>query len=116
VGKGIIGRVSMTDKVDFKNNIPLNIEVFFDSSIPVIYSCIELVNGTKSKDIEVNWYYILQNNERLPVNSIKFSGQGSKNVVISLKKPYTEWPIGKYEQVISVNGVENTTVPFIIQK
>ncbi|MDD3012817.1 MAG: tetratricopeptide repeat protein [Candidatus Gastranaerophilales bacterium] len=116
IGKGIIGRVSITDEVDLKNNIALSVKNFFKPNTPFIYSCIELVNATKDKNIEVNWFYIMQNNEKLPVNSTKFSGQGSKNVVISLKKPYIEWPSGKYEAVILVNGVENAAVPFIIQR
>jgi len=116
VGKGIIGRISVTDKVDFKNNIALSVKDYFNSGTPLIYSCIELINATDDKDIEVNWYYIMENNEKFPVNSVKFSGQGSKNVVVSLKKPYTGWPIGKYEEVILVDGVENTAVPFIIQR
>jgi len=116
IGKGIIGRISTTDEVDFKNNIALTVKDFFKPNTPFIYSCIELVNATKDQIIEVNWFYIMQNNEKIPVNSIKFSGQGSKNVVVSLKKPYTGWPIGKYEEVIFVNGTENTVIPFIIQK
>jgi len=116
VGKGVIGSVSTTDEVDFKNNIALSVKDFFKPETPAIYSCIELINTSKDKDIQVNWFYILPDNEKLPVNSVHFSEQGSKNVIVSLKKPYKIWPAGIYEEVILVNGVENVKTSFIIQR
>lgn len=114
IGTGVVGRISITDKVDFKNNIALSVKDFLNPAIPVIYTCIEIVSAPKDTNIEANWYYRAIDNQKIPVNKMKFKIEGSKNVLLSLKKPKTEWPSGKYEFVILVNGKENTIVPYNI--
>ena len=114
-GKGIIGRVSITDKVDLKNNIALKAKSLLEPSTQVIYSCIEFVSAPENTNIETRWYYRATDNKRIPVNSLKFNISGSKNVLISLKRPKTYWPKGKYEFVILLNKKENIIAPFNIQ-
>lgn len=116
IGKDVIGHISVTDEVDFKNNIALSIKDFFKPDTQAIYSCIELINTSKDKNIQVNWLYILPDNEKILVNSAHFAEQGSKSVIVSLKKPYKAWPSGIYEEVILINGVESAKTSFVIQR
>ncbi|MFH0703016.1 MAG: tetratricopeptide repeat protein [bacterium] len=116
IGKGIIGRISITDKIDVKNNIALSAESFFKPNTPFIYVCIELVNAPKNTQIDANWHYKTLDNQSMLVNSLKFKTQESKNILLSLKKPETNWPIGKYNFELLINNKENTIVPFYIQQ
>ena len=115
LGKGIIGRVSITDEIDFEHNIAKSVKNIFNSSTPYVYSCLEIINAPKNTNIEVRWYFKTVDNQKLPINSSIFHINGSKNVILSIKKPSPEWPIGNYYLEILVDDQPNISVPFNIQ-
>ncbi|OGH96142.1 MAG: hypothetical protein A2104_10035 [Candidatus Melainabacteria bacterium GWF2_32_7] len=115
-GKGIIGRVSLSDNADFKNKIVLSPKNFFKPDTACIYAAIEIANAPKNTDLKVIWYYLTSDNQKVPVNLLKFVLEDSKNVLLSLNKPEEDWPIGKYELDIIVNGKINDIIPFEVLK
>lgn len=115
LGSGLIGRISVSNEIDFDHNIALSVKDLFNPSTPYIYFCVEVINAPENTNIEIYWYYKTDDNQKIPVNSKNFHIKGSKNVILSLKKPDPEWPSGAYFAEISVNGVQNISVPFNIE-
>lgn len=115
IGNGIIGRVSFTDEVNAANSIALNDKIFFKIDTSPIYSFVEVIEAPKHTRIEAKWSYIMDGNQKVPVNSIKFLAEGSKNTLISLTKPQTGWIQGEYILEIFVNKELNTTIPFYVK-
>ncbi|EKE02285.1 MAG: hypothetical protein ACD_20C00402G0015 [uncultured bacterium] len=111
-GKGIIGLITLSDKADQKNKTVLNAKNFFNTNTNYIYAALQIADAARDTDVKVIWYYITSDNQKLPVNLLKFTIEGSKNVLLSLKRPEKGWPIGDYELDILVNGKINDIVPF----
>lgn len=113
-GNGIIGRISISDKSDPKNNVVLDAKNLFNPDTPTIYTSIEVISAPENTEMEVNWYYITDEGQKFPVNLAKLRATGSENLLLSISKPETGWPAGKYEIDIFVNNNINTIVPFSI--
>ncbi len=114
IGKNVIGRVFVTDRVEKEKNIALTPMVWFDKNIPFIYASLEIINAPPDTEIEAELVYELSKNERLDVNSVLFKTTGSENTAISVKKPSSGWPAGKYRLNIFVNGAKNIDLTFYI--
>jgi tetratricopeptide (TPR) repeat protein len=112
IGNGIIGRIYLTDDVDLKERKPKNVKNVFKTATKNIFTSIETISAPQNTKLEAKWYFISFNNEKVPVNSIKVTATGSSNILIALTKPKINWPVGKYELQILVNGQKNTSVIF----
>ncbi len=111
-GKGIIGRVSVTDEVIKENNLALSSKACFNREIPEIFASVEIVGAPSNTDIIAMWLYFVSEGKKMKVNSASFSLTGSKNALISLKKPSQNWPAGKYSLEIFVDKEKNTSLIF----
>lgn len=113
VGKDFIGRISMTDTAIYEKNISFKNQSIFSKEVPVIYSCIEVVDAPNDSELEASWYYYVNDNPIL-VNSNSFKTHGSKNIIIKLTRPQNSWPTGEYEFQLSSGEKEIIKVPFYI--
>ena len=119
IGKGILGRVFVTNEIIEEKNLALKPKACFDKSTPVIYASLEVINAPPKSQLEAEWVYELPKNneqvrEQVKVNSAFFEANGSKNALVSVKKPSSEWPAGKYKLNVYINGEKNTDLTFYI--
>lgn len=115
LGKGIIGRIFISDTYDPKIKTAVGNKGIFVPDTNIIYTSFELIQAPKDTDINVKWHYKAFENQRVPINSYDIKVNGTKNVVLSLSKPKTAWPAGEYEIEIFVNNKLNSLVPFVIR-
>ncbi|OGI00175.1 MAG: hypothetical protein A2Y25_00310 [Candidatus Melainabacteria bacterium GWF2_37_15] len=114
IGKGVLGRVFVTNEVIEEKNLALKPKACFDKNTPVIYASLEIINAPSDSEIEAEWVYELPKNEQVKVNSSLFKANGSKNALVSVKKPTSEWPAGKYRLNVYINGEKNTDLTFYV--
>lgn len=117
VGQGIIGRVTITDKIDIETYQPLLSKDIFNDNVPVIYTTAEVGDAPENTKIKIVWYYQGIKGQEILVNSKEHVITGPNNMLFEITKPETKpWPIGRYEVRIYVDGKENLSVPFTILK
>ena len=114
IGKGVIGRVFVTNETDEGKKLALKPKACFDKDTPVIYASIEIINALPDTEIESEWVYEISKNEEVQVNSAKFKAEGSKDALVSIKKPDSSWPPGKYKLNVYVNREKNTDLTFYV--
>ena len=114
IGSGIIGRIFVTNEVNREKGIALGTKVIFRANIPEIYASLEIINAPYNTEIETKWYYIISDEEKMEVNKTSFNAEGSKNALVSLKKPSSQWPLGEYKLEIYVDKEKNASVNFYI--
>lgn len=113
-GKGIIGRVSVTDRVIKENNLALTSKACFSRKIPEVFASVEVIEAPYDTEIEARWLYVVSEEKKMEVNSASFSLTGSKNALVTLKKPSQDWPVGEYNLEILVNNEKNTSLTFYV--
>lgn len=114
LGKGVVGRVFATNRVNEEKNLALKPKAWFDKDTKIIYASLEIINAPVNTEIETEWAYELAKNEQVKINSTRFKAEGSKNTLVSLEKPTSGWPIGKYRLNVIVNGYYNTDLIFYV--
>ncbi len=116
IGNDEIGRVFITAQTEGKENenLALRPMVWFDRNIEAVNVSIEIIKAEPGTEIETELLYELSKEEDLKVKSILFNTEGSKNAVVSIKKPETGWPEGKYRVNIFVNSKRNISQVFYI--
>lgn len=116
-GEGIIGKVSITEKVDPKTFDPIQYKDIFYDSTSVILATAEVINAPPKTNIKAVWYYQGLKGEEILVNSKEKVLEGSHKVVFKIQKPPSmPWPTGRYELRLFVDGKENLSIPFTILK
>jgi len=116
IGNDEIGRVFVTNESTGEENeiLALKPMVWFDRSISAVNVSIEIIKAEPGTEIDTELLYEISKNEEMKVNSILFNAEGSKNAVVSVKKPESGWPEGRYKVNIFVNGQRNISHNFYI--
>jgi len=114
VGNDVIGRISLADRADVIKNSAIGIMQAFSPETPIIFASVEVINAKKPKLIKIKWNFISTKGKIIPVNSSNFNVSGSKTILLSIKSPFTGWPIGNYEMQVFVNGIKNSSLKFYI--
>jgi tetratricopeptide (TPR) repeat protein len=117
IGHGIVGRITMTDKVNTTTYDPELSKNIFTANIPVIYTTAEIGDAPVNTRIKAVWYYLGLKGEEIPVNTKEKVVSGPQKMVFAVKKPADKpWPTGRYALRLYVNGKENLSVPYTILK
>ncbi len=114
VGKNIIGRISVTDEIIREKSLALSSKILFKRDTPEIFTSLEVIEAAYDTKIDVKWYYLVSNDKKMKVNSSSFKVEGSKNALVSIKNPSSDWPAGKYKLEIFVDNEKNTSLNFYI--
>lgn len=112
--KTVTGKVFLTDQADLINNSAIGLKQVFNPDTPVIFASAEIIKPAKNTKIRINWNFLKDNSEVIPVNSSEFNISNPKTILTSISNPVTGWPTGKYEMLIFVNGIKNTVINFYI--
>ncbi len=114
IGRGIIGRVSVTDEVIPEKKLALCPKFFIRADALEIFASLEIIEAPHNTGISAKWYHINSENKKKEVNSSTFSVKGSKNELIPLKKPSSGWTAGEYRLEILVENEKNLSLYFYI--
>ncbi|PLX13430.1 MAG: hypothetical protein C0598_03640 [Marinilabiliales bacterium] len=88
-----VNKITLCDQLDY-NNRAVNPKTEFSTKTPEIHAVVEY-QGYTNKAITVKWIY-KNNNRIITEDDYTFKkGQGGVGVV-SLTKPYNDWPVGEY--------------------
>ena len=117
VGTGIVGRVLMAASINKETNLANKPKDIFTDNTRVIYTTAEIGEAPKNTNIRATWYYLGIKNEEIEVNTKEKIVTGPQNMVFEIHKPANKnWPTGRYEIRLYVNGKENLSMPFTILK
>jgi hypothetical protein len=95
--------------IQLSNDVCADDNPVFTTDDPQIYvSCI-VNNAPQDTKIIFGWYYA--DDERIEIDevSVSLSDSGTYPVYSVLSAPYSGWPPGSYEVVISIDGFEDKT-------
>jgi tetratricopeptide (TPR) repeat protein len=116
-GEGIVGKITMTEKINSKTFEPTAAKNIFTDNIEVIYTTAEIGDAPQNTKIKAVWYYLGLKGEDILVNSDEKVITGPQQMVFAVRKPAQKpWPTGRYELRLYVDGKENLVVPYTIVK
>lgn len=113
-GEGSIGLVLFSDEVDKVKALIAKPKIVFTPESDIIYSTVEVSSLQENAQVRAVWSYSDFELENVNVNSSIVKLTGSKNILLSLKKPSEKWPTGTYTLSIFVNDKLEATPSFYI--
>lgn len=109
-----IGQIYLSDKADTVKRIAGIPKQAFHPDTKEIFASVEVVNPQKTDKIKINWIFLNDKNEDIPVNSSEFSVSSSQTVLLSIKAPVAGWIAGNYKMQVFVNEEKTSSLKFYI--